>query len=273
MAPACAIEVATLLPSPTNATVRPARSPKPLLQRQNVGERLTRVFLVGQRVDDGHPAPRPRRRCAGCPVRTCGSRRRPPSVRGCARRPRPTRALRARRPRLGSTTSPPSSRTAIVNVSRVRREGFSNSSATCFPASGRLPGWPSVRSRLSAAASSSTRSSSSRTEVEDREQSAWPRWPERSWIPPGCLRVRSCSILRVDANVLRREIARPHRGVMRSARAEIDRDDHPVAAEHGSGLLAPLVERHAVARTAARRRSTPRRDRARTQRPIGRRRR
>jgi hypothetical protein len=35
----------------------------------------------------------------------------------------------------GAITSPPSSRTAISKVQRVRSDGFSNSSATCCPAS------------------------------------------------------------------------------------------------------------------------------------------
>ena len=37
----------------------------------------------------------------------------------------------------GSMTSPPNSRTAIVNVVRVRSDGFSRSRATCRPSSGR----------------------------------------------------------------------------------------------------------------------------------------
>ena len=49
---AWASEVATLLPSPTYAMVRPASASEPLLQREQVGHGLARVLLVGERVDD-----------------------------------------------------------------------------------------------------------------------------------------------------------------------------------------------------------------------------
>ena len=49
---AWASEVATLLPSPTYAMVRPVSDAETLQQRQQVGQRLARVLLVGERVDD-----------------------------------------------------------------------------------------------------------------------------------------------------------------------------------------------------------------------------
>ncbi len=54
--------------------------------------------------------------------------------------------------------SPPSSRTPIVMVTRVRSEGFSNSSPTCLPFSAFHVGafMPLTRSRFSFAASSSS---------------------------------------------------------------------------------------------------------------------
>ena len=47
-------EWATLLPSPTYATGQPAEVAEALAQREQVGERLARVMVVGQRVDDRH---------------------------------------------------------------------------------------------------------------------------------------------------------------------------------------------------------------------------
>ena len=52
---ACASESATLLPSPTKAMVRPRSDPHLSRMRQAVGQRLTRVFFVGERVDDPQP--------------------------------------------------------------------------------------------------------------------------------------------------------------------------------------------------------------------------
>ncbi len=57
-----------------------------------------------------------------------------------------------------STTSPPSSRAPIVNVTRVRSDGFSNSMPTCLPLSTLEVGafMPNARSRFKSAADSSS---------------------------------------------------------------------------------------------------------------------
>jgi hypothetical protein len=100
-----------------------------LAEREEIRERLARVFLVGERVDDVEP---PRGRANA-------SRRDWANVRTTApytqrSRLRATSAMVSRPPSAtsagGSMTSPPSSRTATWNVERVRSDGFSKSKAT-----------------------------------------------------------------------------------------------------------------------------------------------
>ena len=134
-----------------------------LAQRQHVGERLARMLLVGQRVDDVQVAARRRPASRPSPARTCESPGRGPIARGCARCPRAARACLRRTAAGRCSVSPPSSRTAISNVDRVRSDGFSNSSATCRPASAVAVGaWrPSRRSAFICAETRSSRSRSS----------------------------------------------------------------------------------------------------------------
>ena len=114
-------------------------------------------------------------------------------------------------------TSPPSSRTAIMNVDRVRSDGFSNSSATCCPASGVACGRPAC----------APPSSTPRGRDTSRARPASGRAPRgtascASTTPAAWRRAGSCSILRVDPHVFRAEVARPHPRRAGAARAEVD---------------------------------------------------
>ena len=130
-----------------------------------------------------------------------------PSARDCARRRRPARVGRARRRACSATTWPPSSRTAISNVVRVRSDGFSNSSATCRPfervGGRRLPAERAVGLQPARRAPGSARDR--RVEVEDRQKVLAGRG---SWSR---LAVASGSVVRVDAHVLRAQVAGPDR--------------------------------------------------------------
>ena len=95
---ACASDVATLLPSPTNAIVRPRSDAPPLGQRQAVGQRLAGMLLVGQRVDHAQPRRRRGERLEPRLRERADHDARRPSARGCARRRRSSRGRRARRP-------------------------------------------------------------------------------------------------------------------------------------------------------------------------------
>ena len=51
---ACIHDAATLLPSPTQATVRPVIGPRGFFEGHDVGHDLAGVAAVGQAVDDGY---------------------------------------------------------------------------------------------------------------------------------------------------------------------------------------------------------------------------
>ncbi len=132
----------------------PRESPQLLAQRQHVGQRLARMLLVGERVDDVQ-------------ARRRGGELAQPRLRERAHDRAAHPALEVARDvvdRLAAaerdvapaarSTSPPSSRTAIVKVERVRSDGFSKSSATCWPASGWSCRAAPARARASARAAS-----------------------------------------------------------------------------------------------------------------------
>ena len=77
-----------------------------------------------------------------------------------------------RRPAAARSTSPPSSRTAISKVVRVRSDAFSNSIATCRPSSALAVGAsrPSARSAFSCAAELEAALEIGGVEVEDRQK-------------------------------------------------------------------------------------------------------
>ena len=101
-------------------------------------------------------------------------------------------------------TSPPSSRTAIMNVERVRSDGLSKSSATCWPASGIACAPAGAARGLHRRRQVEAALELARREVENRQESLRCRPPRSaSWH---C----SCSILRVDLHVVGAQIARPH---------------------------------------------------------------
>ena len=120
-----------------------------------------------------------------------------------------------------ATTWPPSSRTAISNVDRVRSDGFSNSIATWRPSSASAVGACAaerpvglhLRGELEAALELG------RLEIEDRQEVLARVRGEarRAWLHG------SGPVLRVDPHVLGAQVARPDRG-RRRAGAEIDAD-------------------------------------------------
>ena len=156
----------------------PASDPEPLPQRQHVGQRLARMLLVGERVDDVQtPAP-PRRTARAAPARTCGRRRH----RTQRSRLRATSSTVSRPPNDdvggGSMTSPPSSRTAIANVDPRPQRRLLEEQRDVLAGERLAPAGAgrAARSRFTASARSSTRSSSawlrSRT---DRKSLLTPR--------------------------------------------------------------------------------------------------
>ena len=184
-----------------------------------------------------------------------GARR--PSARGCARRRRRSRGRRAPRPRGGSMTSPPSSRTAIVKVDRVRSDGFSKSSATCRPASGRA----GVAAGRAGAASAPPRAPARRRARPARgrapTESPWSRAPGSARSSAGDSQGPAhVPILRVDAHVLGAEIAGPH-GRLRAGRRRRGRrcsvTSRPCRAR--AAAAGALVVRHARHEERRRRRS------------------
>ena len=126
---------------------------------------------------------------------------------------RATSATGSRRPSATSgcsdTTWPPSSRTAISNVVRVRSDGLSNSIATCRPSSALAVGaaGPERRSDFRRAASSRQRSrscaSKSRIERKFRAMVAVFIASPHEAVRRRCGGVaRSRSVVRVDADVV-----------------------------------------------------------------------
>ena len=80
IAPSTISDAVTLLPSPTYASLRPSSVPKRSLHRQQIGERLARVVILGQEVEDRDCSPARR---ASRPSRAsrCGCRSRARSER------------------------------------------------------------------------------------------------------------------------------------------------------------------------------------------------
>ena len=188
----------------------PRSGPEPLAQRQHVGQRLARVLFVGQGVDHMHARGGGGEARQARPARTSARRRRRPSVRGCAPRLRRSRGRRSTTSGGGSMTSPPSSRTAMTNVIRVRSDGFSKRRATCRPASGCAAGAArGARPLQRPPPGASSVIEFGRRQVEHRQEVL------RTAEPPDGLQPvsRSRSVLRVDAHVFGAEIAGPHRGV------------------------------------------------------------
>ena len=106
----------------------------PLAQRERIGERLTRMLLVGQRIDDVEVAAGGGDDGGLLLLEGANDQRANPSLE--VSRDVLERFAHALGERAGRcSVSPPSSRMAISNVDRVRSDGFSNSSATCSPAS------------------------------------------------------------------------------------------------------------------------------------------
>jgi hypothetical protein len=148
-----------LLPSPTYAIVRP-RSVRALLQRQEVGDRLARMLLVGERVDTCSAAP-PRRTPEHLLREGADDDRVDPALeiaRDVGDRLAPAeRDVRLQRDDVAAELAD-----AISKVVRVRSDGLSKSIATWRPSSASAVGaWrPSERSAFSCAASCRQRSRS-----------------------------------------------------------------------------------------------------------------
>ena len=105
-----------------------------------------------------------------------------------------TVSRRAERPSCGGTmTSPPSSRTAISNVARVRSDGFSNSSATCCAGQRlrRRRAAPELALALHPRASRSSCSEARGVEVENRQEVLGTRRRPRGDAPPRTARARN----------------------------------------------------------------------------------
>src|SRR3954471_16256118 len=124
---------------------------------------------------------------------------------------------------------------AISNVDRVRRDGFSNSSATCSPASARDVG-ARCRSRRSAfiwaaIASRRSRSSAPKSRIERKSFAKLTGGIE---VSIAACRLRA--VFAVDADVLGAEIARPHSGMTAAAGAQGDVDPDLGPAEVLLGL-------------------------------------
>src|SRR5215467_3252869 len=138
-------------------------------------------------------------------------------------------------------TCPPSSRTAISNVVRVRSEGFSKSIATKRPFNRLAAGacGPSGRSAFICMARSMQRSRSSASKSRTDRKSLYCRAAVEVGVTLG-------SVVGVDSHVLGAQIARPHGGGRRSG-AEID-GDHEFGALQVFGRLGRcLVVRPSVA--------------------------
>ena len=120
------------------ATIAPS-----LAQRERIGERLARMLFVGERVDDVQVAPGGGQRRRLLLRERANDEGADPSLQ-VARDVLKRLARAFCRVRPGDGVSPPSSRIAISKVERVRSDGFSNSRATCKPASAVANG-PGVR--------------------------------------------------------------------------------------------------------------------------------
>ena len=142
----------------------------PFDERLHVGQRLARMLLVAERVDDVQL----RRDLGDLSSRSW------PNVRITTAsiqrsRLRATSLIGSRSACITSagisTMSPPSSRTPIVKVTRVRSDGFSNSRPTCLPFSACAVGafMPLTRSRFNLAATRAA-SQSDRDQIEDRRK-------------------------------------------------------------------------------------------------------
>ena len=132
--------------------LQPVQVAEALAQRQQIGERLARVVVGGEHVDDRHRGvlgqlldQLVRARADRDRVRPCATARAP-----CRAVTRRVRA--ASRRGAGSAAWPPSSCTPTSNEIRVRVDGFWKISATLLPASAREPaGRASARPRGRAA--------------------------------------------------------------------------------------------------------------------------
>ena len=127
-------------------------------------------------------------------------------------------------------------------VTRVRSDGFSNSSATCWPPSAWAVGafGPSGRSAFIAVPPArAVARSSAGVEVEDREEVHL-----RAVVMVGSV-LRP--VLRVDLHVLGAEVAGPHRGRVRPPVAEVHLDlERRRLSGSSAASRRPLVERAAV---------------------------
>ncbi len=125
----------------------PWQVPQLFRERQAVGQRLAGVFFIGERVDDTEARGGSRERFEPClRVSPHDGAVYPPLEIASDVGDRFALAEYFLARRLDQ--SPPSSRTAIWNVERVRNDGFSNSSAMCLPASGCSCGIPARPRRL-----------------------------------------------------------------------------------------------------------------------------
>ena len=153
----------------------PSSDPELLAQRQHVRQRLARMLLVGQRIDDVQRAARPRRSREPLLRERADDRRPRPSARDCARRPRASRDRQARHADGGSITSPPSSRTAIVNVDPRPQRRLLEQKRDVLAA--RAAGASAVRRRGRASARAAS------VQARDRARRASDRGPTESPAP------------------------------------------------------------------------------------------
>ena len=190
---ACASDVATLLPSPTYAMVRPASLPS---RSCSVSRSATAWHGCSSSVS-ALTTCRPGAAVANS-SRTCCANVRMTTASTQRSRLRATSAADSRPPSATSEGirigSPPSSRTATSKVTRVRSDGLSKSSATCRPDSGvSTRRRPAARACLSRAASARQAASSSGvTSASDRNERVrggcgWPARVGRAALS-GCTR-------------------------------------------------------------------------------------
>src|SRR5207302_6770221 len=231
-------DVATLLPSPTYAIVRPRSVPS----RSRTVRKSAMAWHGCSSSVSAFTTCRRRAEAANSWSTFCENvRMTTPSTHRS--RLRATSATGSRHPSATSGCSgtmwPPSSRTAISNVVRVGSDGLSKSSATCRPLSASAVGaWrPSERSAFTCAASARqfSRSAASKSRTERKS------FFRATVVGMGI----SGAIVGVDADVLRTQITRPHRRRY-GACAEVDRHGNVLPLQVRRGLRRGFVVRLAV---------------------------
>ena len=202
----------------------PAPAPPVLLQRQDVGQRLAGVLFVGQRVDDVEPG----RRAANS-TRICCAKVRMTAALTQRSRLRATSTIGSRPPSATSpgraTTSPPSLADRNLEGQPRAQRRLLEQHRHVGPRE-RVRGRrlrPSARSRFRRPASARQRSSSSGVKSSTERKLLAPPAGRASGVsgrvmpnpPPGAPSSASGPVVRVDLHVLRAQVARPHRGLVR----------------------------------------------------------